>query len=79
MLSEFELKKDTLKDIEYKIQNKFINYNHLIDTKASNEKKQNNRFNLMKVNLDVLPKYIIENLEKYKSWIDQNNFNDLII
>ena len=70
MHSEFELKKDTLKDIEYKIQNKFINYNHLIDTKASNEKKQNHRFNLMKVNLDVLPKYIIENLEKYKSWID---------
>lgn len=70
MHSEFELKNDTLKDIEYKIQNKFINYDHLTDTKSSNEKKQNNRFNLMKVNLDVLPKYITDNLEKYKSWID---------
>ena len=49
---------------------KFINYDHLTDSKSSNEKKQNNKFNLMKVNLDVLPKYITDNLEKYKSWID---------
>ena len=70
MHSEFELKNDTLRDIEYKIQNKFINYDHLTDSKSSNEKKQNNKFNLMKVNLDVLPKYITDNLEKYKSWID---------
>ncbi len=70
MHSEFELKNDDLKDIEYKIKNKFINYDHLLDTKSSNEKKQNNRFNLTKVNLDILPNYILNNLEKYKSWID---------
>ena len=70
MHSEFELRNDDLKAIEYKIKNKFINYNHLLDTKSSNEKKQNNRFDLTKVNLDILPNYIINNLEKYKSWID---------
>ena len=70
MHSEFELKNDDLKAIEYKIKNKFINYDHLLDTKSSNEKKQNNRFDLTKVNLDILPNYILNNLEKYKSWID---------
>ena len=70
MHSEFELKNDDLKNIEYKIKNKFINYDHLLDTKSSNEKKQNNRFDLTKVNLDILPNYILQNLEKYKSWID---------
>ena len=70
MHSEFELKYDDLKAIEYKIKNKFINYDHLLDTKSSNDKKQNNRFDLTKVNLDILPNYIINNLEKYKSWID---------
>ena len=70
MHSEFELKDTNLKEIEYKIKNKFINYDHLIDTKSSNEKKQNNRFDLTKVNLNVLPNYIKDNLEKYKSWID---------
>tara|TARA_B100001027_G_scaffold66151_1_gene44954 strand:+ start:291 stop:1175 length:885 start_codon:yes stop_codon:yes gene_type:complete len=70
MHSEFELKNDDLKSIEYKIKNKFINYDHLLDTKSSNEKKQNNRFDLTKVNLDILPNYILNNLRKYKSWID---------
>ncbi len=70
MHSEFELKNDNLKAIEYKIKNKFINYDHMLDTKSSNEKKQNNRFDLTKVNLDILPNYILNNLEKYKSWID---------
>ena len=70
MHSEFELKNDDLKDIEYKIKNKFINYDHLIDTKSPNEKKQNNRFELTKTNLNILPNYIQDNLNKYKSWID---------
>ena len=70
MHSEFETRKDSLKDIEYKIKNKFINYDHSADRKSSDEKKQNNMFYLTKVNLDLLPNYILENLEKYKSWID---------
>ena len=70
MHSEFELNDSNLKEIKNKIENKFINYDHLTDTKSSNEKKQNNRFDLTKVDLDVLPNYIKDNLEKYKSWID---------
>ena len=70
MHSEFELKKDNLKDIEYKVKNKFINYDHLTDTKSTNEKKQNNRFELTKTNLNILPNYIQDNLDRYKSWID---------
>jgi len=70
MHSEFELKNDNLKDIEYKIKNKFINYDHLTDTKSTNEKKQNNRFELTKTNLNILPNYIQDNLDRYKSWID---------
>jgi len=70
MHSEFEIKNDNLKDIENKIKNKFINYDHLIDTKSPNEKKQNNRFELTKTNLNILPNYIQDNLNKYKSWID---------
>ena len=70
MHSEFEIKNDNLKDIENKIKNKFVNYDHLTDTKSSNEKKQNNRFELTKTNLNILPNYIQDNLDKYKSWID---------
>ena len=70
MHSEFKLKKDSLEDIEYKIKNKFINYDHLADMKSSIKKKQNNKFILTKVKLDILPKYISSNLEKYRSWID---------
>ena len=70
MHSEFKLKNDSLEDIEYKIKNKFINYDHLADMKSSIKKKQNNKFILTKVKLDILPKYISSNLEKYRSWID---------
>ena len=70
MHSEFKLKNDSLEDIEYKIKNKFINYDHLADMKSSIRKKQNNKFILTKVKLDILPKYISSNLEKYRSWID---------
>ncbi len=70
MHSEFEMKNDKLEDIEFKVKNKFINYDHLVDTKSSNQKKQNNRFELTKTNLNVLPNYIQNNLERYKSWID---------
>ena len=32
---------DLISKIKKKLQNKFINYDHLLDTKSSNEKKQN--------------------------------------
>ena len=38
--------------------------------KTSAEKKQDNKFKLTKVEVNVLPDYIVNNLDKYKSWID---------
>jgi len=70
MHSEFETKITSLKDIEDKIKNRYINYDHLADQKTSVEKKQDNKFELTKVELDVLPDYIVHNLDKYSSWID---------
>jgi len=70
MHSEFETKITTIKDIEDKIKNRYINYDHLADQKTSAEKKQDNKFELTKVEVNVLPDYIVNNLDKYKSWID---------
>ena len=70
MHSEFETKITTIKDIEDKIKNRYINYDHLADQKTSAEKKQDNKFELTKVEINVLPDYIINNLDKYNSWID---------
>ena len=70
MHSEFETKVTTIKDIEDKIKNRYINYDHLADQKTSAEKKQDNKFGLTKVEVNVLPDYIINNIDKYKSWID---------
>ena len=38
--------------------------------KTSAEKKQDNKFELTKVEINVLPDYIVNNLDQYKSWID---------
>ena len=68
--SEFDSYNNKLEDIEYKIRNKFVNYDHLADRKLENEKKQDNRFKLTKVSSEILPDYIKKNLEYYKDWID---------
>ena len=68
--SEFDSNNNKLEDIEYKIRNKFVNYDHLADRKLENEKKQDNRFKLTKVSSEILPDYIKKNLEYYKDWID---------
>ncbi|WP_440653981.1 hypothetical protein [Candidatus Pelagibacter sp. HIMB1506] len=68
--SEFDSNNNKLEDIEYKIRNKFVNYDHLADRKLENEKKQDNRFELTKVSSENLPDYIKKNLEYYKDWID---------
>ncbi len=68
--SEFDSNKNKLEDIEYKIKNKFVNYDHLADRKLENEKKQDNRFELTKASSDILPNYIKTNLENFKDWIE---------
>jgi hypothetical protein len=56
-----------IKDLKKMIEEKKIIYNHKIDKKEfrwSNEEK------LIKVNNKVLPKYINNNINKYKDWLD---------
>ena len=68
--SEFDSENNKLEEIEYKVKNKFINYDHLADRKLSNDLKQKNKFVLTKVNIECLPEYIRNNLENYREWLD---------
>ena len=68
--SEFDSEKNKLEEIEYKVKNKFVNYDHLADRKSANDLKQKNKFVLKKVNIESLPKYIRNNLKIYKDWLD---------
>ena len=54
--------------IKQKIENKEVFYDHLADKETSN--RWNDNYKLKKVNLDILPKYLVENSEKFKEWID---------
>ncbi|MGL3827022.1 hypothetical protein [Candidatus Pelagibacter communis] len=69
MHSEFEQHKVSLAEIENKILNGYVNYDHMADSKKSSSQKQNNQFKLNLVGIEDLPEYIKKNLEKYKSWI----------
>ena len=68
--SEFDSENNKLEEIEYKVKNKFVNYDHLADRKSANDLKQKNKFVLTKVNIESLPEYIRNNLKIYKDWLD---------
>ena len=68
--SEFDSENNKLEEIEYKVKNKFVNYDHLADRKLANDLKQKNKFVLTKVNIESLPEYIRNNLKIYKDWLD---------
>ena len=65
--AEYEAQGFTKNKIIENLKNKTINYNH------SAKKNSSNRFQstkLEKVNLNTLPEFIINNLDKYQDWID---------
>ena len=68
MHSEFEQNKMRLIEIENKISEGYVNYDHLADSKNSNQ-KHNNKFKLDLVSNEDLPDYIKNNLDKYKAWM----------
>jgi len=68
MHSEFEQNKMSLIEIENKISEGYVNYDHLADSKNSNQ-KHNNKFKLDLVSNEDLPDYIKNNLDKYKAWM----------
>lgn len=70
MHSEFEIKNIDIEDIQKKIKEKYINYNHFTKSDSSIDKKYDNKFSLEKVSLDKLPYYIQINKDKYNQWFD---------
>ena len=64
---EFEQSGIELSDIERAIREKTVMYNHNIDKRKS---KYGHGKKLKTTKLDIMPKYIVENSQKYKSWLD---------
>ena len=65
---EFDLSGITVEDIEKKISDKKVFYNHFAD--KSDLDKWNYDYKLKKVNLDILPDYIKKNKIKFKNWLE---------
>ena len=65
---EFELANLNIDKIKEKVTNKEVFYDHLADKGSSNRWSDN--YKLKKIDLNYLPKYLVENSEKFKDWID---------
>ena len=66
---EFELTKIKEKDIEDMVKNRYIPYDHSADKRDLDKKwNKNNRVNLVKINDDKLPRYLIDHRSKYLNW-----------
>ena len=64
--NEFELSGLTVEDLRKKIDEGVVFYNHFSDQTAQN--KWNYDYKLKKINIDLLPKYLQDNSEKFKEW-----------
>ena len=65
---EFELANIDVDKIKEKIKNKEVFYDHFADKGSSNRWSDN--YKLKKIDLNYLPKYLVENSKKFKDWID---------
>ncbi len=65
---EFRLSGLTVEKIREKIKNKEMFYNHFAD--QSSTSKWSSEYKLKKYDLNLLPKYIVDNKNNYKEWID---------
>ena len=65
---EFEQSGMKLDDIEKSIKEKTLMYNHSVDSKEKNKYGKGKK--LHTVQLEEIPKYISENINKYKPWLD---------
>lgn len=68
--NEYEESGLTIKDIQYCIDNRIVNYNHLADKTAPN--KYNAKYKLQIATDQMLPNYLKKNKEKYINWFDNN-------
>ena len=65
---EFELANIDLDRIKEKISNKEVFYDHLADKESLNRWSDN--YKLKKIDSSYLPKYLAQNSEKFKDWLD---------
>jgi beta-1,4-mannosyl-glycoprotein beta-1,4-N-acetylglucosaminyltransferase len=63
---EFESSGLTVKDIQYCIDSKIVNYDHFADKSKIN--KYNAKYKLQLADDEILPEYLIKNKDKYKNW-----------
>ena len=68
--NEFDDSNLTIEDIQACIDNKIVNYNHLADKSDNN--KYSAEYKLKIVSDEFLPKFIIDNKDKYKKWFDHS-------
>ena len=66
--NEFDDSGITLENLKAKIENRLAFYNHKADKKDND--KYNFEYKLKKISDDQLPKYLVENKEKYQKWFD---------
>ena len=67
---EFELSKITIENLQAKINNREVFYDHFAD--KSSKSKWDNNYKLKKIDNNLLPIYLNENKEKFKKWFDLN-------
>ena len=68
--NEFDDSNLTIEDIQACIDNKIVNYNHLADKSDNN--KYSAEYKLKIVSDEFLPKFLIDNKDKYKNWFDHS-------
>ena len=66
--NEFDDSGLTIEDIKNKIQNKEVFYDHFAD--KTDQNKWHAKYKLKNFNINLLPKYIQENILLYKEWLD---------
>jgi beta-1,4-mannosyl-glycoprotein beta-1,4-N-acetylglucosaminyltransferase len=64
--NEYEESGLTVKDIQYCIDNKIVNYDHFADKTKIN--KYDAKYKLQLVDDEMLPKYLLKNKDKYINW-----------
>ena len=66
--NEYEDSGLTIQDLQYCINNRIVNYDHFADKSSTNKWESN--YKLRCIDLNLLPKYLINNKNNYKDWFD---------
>ena len=67
--SEFDKLNINVNDVRSMIENKFVEYDHLSDSRSNF--KHGHKFKLKSIDIkSSMPTYLTENIEKYKNWFD---------